>query len=82
MICIEMIYIFELAMTDNTMLFWSILNSPEIIMTNKLWGGFCYRKYTARIAQTKGSWMIGAVGMSSETWFLFITDDSKLYGKG
>ncbi len=28
----------------------------------RLWGGFCYRKSTARIGQTEGTWMNGAVG--------------------
>ncbi len=61
---------------------WFILNCPEIIMTIRLWGGFWYRKSTARIGQTEGSWMNRAVGTSSETSdFLSITSVSKLYGE-
>ncbi len=56
-------------LTNNKLLYLiysELYNWTEIIMTIRLWGGFCYRKSTARIGQTEGSWMNGAVGTTSE----------------
>ncbi len=74
--------IIHIYLTDNKNCIWFILNSPEMNNTSNLWGSFCYRKSVSRIGQTEGSWMIWAVGTSSEAfWFLSITDASKLFRK-
>lgn len=52
---------------------WFILNSPEIIMTRRSCGGWCYLKSTVRIDQTEGARRRGAVAL--HRWF------RKMYGK-